>query len=76
MPEGRQFRDADRATYRRSAMHPRTPPDRRAFESPDRRPPEPQNDRTRIEDRTRFASTSTLVTFMLVVAIFLMIILL
>ncbi len=57
-------------------MHPHTPPDPRAFESPDRRPPEPQNDRTRIEDRTRFASTSTVVTFLLVVAIFLMIILL
>ena len=57
-------------------MHPHTPPDRRAGESPDWRPPEPQLDRTRIEDRTRFASTSTLVTFLLVVAIFLMIILL
>ena len=57
-------------------MHPHTPHDRRAFESTEWVPPEPRDDHTRIEDRTRFASTSSLVTILLGLAILLMIILL
>jgi len=39
-------------------------------------PPEPPEDHTRIEDRTRFASTNSLVTILLGLAILLMIVLL
>ena len=57
-------------------MHPHAPQDRRAFESPEWMPPEPPEDHTRIEDRTRFASTTSLVTILLGLAILLMIVLL
>ncbi len=57
-------------------MHPHAPHDRRAFQNPEWTPPEPSNDHTRIEDRTRFASTTSLVTILLGLAILLMIILL
>jgi len=38
--------------------------------------PDPRQDHTRIEDRTRFASTTSLVTILLGLAILLMIVLL
>ena len=50
-------------------MHPHTPQDRRAFESPDWTPPEPQADRTRIEDRTRYSGTAMMLSVLLLVAI-------
>jgi hypothetical protein len=58
-------------------MHPQTPQDRRAFESPDWTAPEPQNDHTRIEDRSRwFQGRAMLATFLLLIAIFALIVLL
>ena len=57
-------------------MHPHTPPDRRAFESPDLSPPEPMNDRTRIEGRTRYSATAVLVSILLLVVIVVLIALL
>ncbi len=57
-------------------MHPHTPQDRRAFESPDWSEPAPQSDRSRIEDRTRHSGTAMLVSFLLLVAIVVMIALL
>ena len=56
-------------------MYPHTPQDRRTFESPDWTPPD-QSDRTRIEDRTRFAGTSMMVSCLLLVAILALIVLL
>ena len=50
-------------------MHPHTPQDRGGFDSVDRTPPGPDNDRTRIEDRTRRAGTATLVTVLSLVVI-------
>jgi hypothetical protein len=57
-------------------MHPQTPPDRRAFESPDSTPPAPHDARTRIKDRTRFARTATLVSLLLLAAIVVLVVLL
>ena len=50
-------------------MHPHTPQDRRAFESPDWTAPEPASERSRIEDRTRYSGTAMLLSVLLLVAI-------
>jgi len=50
-------------------MHPHTPQDQRAFEQPDWKANEPQSERTRIEDRTRYSGTAMLVSVLLLVAI-------
>ncbi|MGI8781273.1 MAG: hypothetical protein ACR2L8_14125 [Solirubrobacteraceae bacterium] len=57
-------------------MHPHTPQDRRAFESPDWTPPTPESDRSRIENRTRYAGRAMLGSFLLLVAIVALILLL
>ena len=57
-------------------MYPHPPHDRPGFESAEWMPPEPRDDHTRIEERTRFASTSSLVTILIGLAIVLMIVLL
>ena len=57
-------------------MHPHTPQDRRAFDTPDWTPPDAQNDRTRIEDRTRYAGTATMVSALVLVAIVVLVVLL
>jgi hypothetical protein len=54
-------------------MHPHTPQDRRAFEKPDWKANEPQSERTRIEDRTRYSGTAMLVSILLLVAIFVLV---
>ena len=57
-------------------MHPQTPHDRPGFENADWMPPEPRDEQTRLQERTRFASRSSLVTILLGLAILLMIVLL
>jgi len=57
-------------------MHSHTPHDRSGFGSDEWMPPEPRDDHTRIEERTRFAHMSSLLTIMLGLAILLMIVLL
>lgn len=58
-------------------MHPHAPQDRRAFESPEWTPPEPQIDHTRIEDRNRwYQGRAMLASFLLLVAIVALIVLL
>ena len=57
-------------------MHPHTPQDRRAFESPEWTSPEPASDRTRIEERTRYAGTPALISALVLVAIVVLIALL
>ena len=54
-------------------MHPHTPQDERAFERPDWKANEPQSERTRIEDRTRYSGTALLVSILLLVAIFVLV---
>ena len=59
-------------------MHPHTPQDRRAFERPDWKANElnanePQSERSRIEDRTRYSGTAMLVSILLLVAIFVLV---
>ena len=62
--------------YRRERHASAHPQDRRDFENGDRSPPEPQNDRTQIEDRfrkedrTRFlVSVLFLVAFLVLIAL-------
>jgi len=57
-------------------MNPHTPQDRRAFESPDWTSPASESDRTRIEDRTRYAGTAMIVSVLVLVAIVALILLL
>jgi len=57
-------------------MHPHTPQDRRAFESPEWTPPAPQNDGSQKEDRTRSAGRAMLASFLVLVAIVALVVLL
>ena len=57
-------------------MHPHTPQERRAYETPDWTPPESQGERTRIEDRTRYSGTATMVSVLVLIAIIVLVVVL